>query len=84
MRAEMEELNKIVATLASNPSFLATFIIAMLWSMAWKGVALYRAASRRDLRWFIALFVLNTLGILEAFYILVVSDRERGGEEKKA
>lgn len=80
MKTEIGDVNVLIAALAGNPSFLTTFAIAMLWSAAWKGFALYRAASRRDLRWFIALFILNTLGILDAFYLLVVSE---GGKDKE-
>jgi hypothetical protein len=48
-------------------------IVALLWSLLWKGLALWRAAKRGDTWWFIAFLVLNTLGILEIFYLFVIA-----------
>lgn len=50
-------------------------IVGILWSLAWKGVALWRSARRNDLWWFVALLVVNTLGILEIIYIVFFSER---------
>jgi methionyl-tRNA synthetase len=41
----------------------------VLWTLPWKGVALWRAAHNDDKKWFIALLVVNTLGLLEIAYI---------------
>lgn len=47
------------------------------WSLAWKGWALW-IASRKDQKvWFIMLLILNTLGILEIFYIFYFSKQPR-------
>lgn len=48
-------------------------LLAILWSLLWKGLALWRAAKRGDMWWFIAFLVLNTLGILEIIYLFVVT-----------
>ncbi len=42
----------------------------MLWSLFWKGLALWRAGRGNQLYWFIALLVLNTAGILEIIYLV--------------
>ena len=55
-----------------NPIVLT---LIALWVLPWKGVALWRAARRRDKWWFIALLVLQTLAILEILYIFVFSKR---------
>lgn len=47
-------------------------LLAALWSLPWKGWALWRAARRDDLLWFVALLVVNTLGILDILYIFVI------------
>ncbi len=47
----------------------------IIWSLAWKGVALWRCARRNDLWWFIAIMIINTLGILEIIYIVFFSER---------
>lgn len=49
--------------------------LAFLWSLLWKGWALWKAAKHDDKTWFIALLIINTLGLLEIFYIFVFSKR---------
>jgi len=51
-------------------------VIGALWSLTWKGFALWRAAKNQDKAWFVALLVINTLGILEMFYLFVFSKRK--------
>jgi len=51
--------------------------LVVVWSMAWKGVALWRAGRNGDLVWFIVLFLVNTVGILEIIYIFAFS-RKKG------
>ncbi len=51
-------------------------ILAVVWSMAWKGVALWRAGGNAHLVWFIVLFIVNTLGILEIIYIFAFSRKK--------
>ncbi len=49
------------------------FVIMAIWSLAWKGTALWKAARRSEPKWFIALLILNTVGILEIIYIFFVA-----------
>lgn len=61
------------------PNIALTWLViglALAWSMTWKGVALWRAGRNRDLVWFVVLFLVNTLGILEIIYIFAFSRRE--------
>jgi len=55
-------------------------VLALIWSLPWKGVALWKAANRKDKWWFIALLVINTLAVLEIVYIFYFSKRK---ESKK-
>jgi len=48
-----------------------------LWSLIWKGLALWKSSKRNQLVWFIVLLVLNTVGILEILYIFVFSELGR-------
>lgn len=43
--------------------------LAVIWTLPWKGVALWKSARHKQLVWFIALFVVNTLAILEILYL---------------
>lgn len=51
-------------------------VIATTWSLIWKGFALWRAAERKSVPWFIVLLVVNTLGILEILYLFLFSKIE--------
>ena len=52
------------------------FSVIMIWSIGWKLVALWKAARKGSLFWFIALALINTVGILEILYIFVSSKME--------
>jgi hypothetical protein len=47
--------------------------IVSIWSLCWKGVALWKASKKNQLLWFAILLVVNTMGILEILYIFVFS-----------
>ena len=53
--------------------FWLIILAAGLWTLPWKGVALWKSARQNDKRWFIALLIVNTLGLLEILYIFVFS-----------
>jgi methionyl-tRNA synthetase len=60
--------------ISSIPSMLLFLIlIAALWSLFWKGAALWRAARNGDGAWFVVMLLINTLGILELIYLFGVS-----------
>lgn len=56
----------------SNPWAM---ILLLLWVLPWKGVALWKAARASSKPWFVALLVINTLGILEIVYIFFFSKK---------
>ncbi len=51
-------------------------LLVILWSLPWKGVALWKAARRGSKKWFIALLLINTLAILDILYIFIFSKKE--------
>jgi hypothetical protein len=59
-----------------TPGFTILLMIGAIWSLIWKGIALWKAAKNNDKAWFVALMIINTLGILEIFYIYVFSKRD--------
>jgi len=62
----------------------ALIILALsLWTLPWKGVALWRAAKRGEKKWFVALLIFNTLAILEILYIFVFSKQKENKEPQK-
>ena len=52
-------------------------VLLMLWSLTWKGIALWKAAQRNSIPWFVVLLIFNTLGILEIIYIFLIA-KEKG------
>ncbi len=58
-------------------SFLVTIIpFLLIWSLVWKGLALWKAAHEESKPWFVALLVLNTAGILDILYIFVFAKKK--------
>jgi len=52
-------------------------LLIALWTLPWKGVALWKSARNAQKGWFIALLVLNTLAILEITYIFYFSKKKK-------
>lgn len=53
--------------------FLLILLLITIWTGVWKALALWKSARLGSKPWFIALFILNTVGILEILYIFVFS-----------
>jgi len=54
-----------------------------IWSVIWKGLALWKAAQRGSKIWFVALLVVNTVGVLEILYLYVFTKKTSSTEEEK-
>lgn len=57
--------------------FLWIIIPLVVWSLVWKGLALWTAARRGEKWWFVAFMLVNTVGALEIIYLLVLGKQER-------
>jgi hypothetical protein len=66
----MEQISNFLQT----PLGLGIFT---LWTLPWKGAALWKAATNKKKAWFVALLILNTLAILEILYIFVFSKEKK-------
>jgi hypothetical protein len=56
------------------------FFLVLVWSLVWKGLALWKAARHEQKWWFGAILVINTIGILEILYLFVFSKKENKTE----
>ena len=65
---------QLLQFILSNPFILIAFIA---WTFTWKGISLWMSARRGQRNWFIALLLLNTLGVLEIGYILYTKNKEK-------
>jgi methionyl-tRNA synthetase len=52
-------------------------VVFLVWTLIWKGWALWRAARNSHKGWFIVLLILNTVGILEIIYIYGFSKKNQ-------
>ena len=66
----VESINILADWAGVHPLLIAALLI---WSLVWKGLALWKAAGLRHKYWFVALLLVNALGILEIIYLLFVA-----------
>jgi hypothetical protein len=59
-------------------SILNPFVLLglSLWELVWKGLALWRAAQRGQKAWYVAILIINSLGILPIIYLLVSREKK--------
>lgn len=55
-----------------SPVWMALFVVFIIWSIFWKGLALWHAAKRGQKVWFMVLLILNTASILPLIYLFGV------------
>ena len=60
-----------------DKNLLFTLVVAAVWTIPWKGIALWKAARRGEKAWFVIMLLVNTLAILEILYIFIFSKREK-------
>lgn len=61
----------------NNPTVLTVlWLVAVVWSFFWKGVALWRSAQQKQKIWFIVLLFVNSLGLLEIIYLFYFSKKK--------
>lgn len=71
---------QISSDLGIDPLLLtAIFAVVTVWSLIWKGVGLWFSARNHQKRWFVAMLILNTIGILEIIYLLRFRADKRPG-----
>ena len=70
-------MNKGQKYFKDHPEAVAPAIAIGVWGLIWKAFALYRAGANRSPGWFIALLLLNTVGILEMLYLFVFGKKKR-------
>lgn len=58
--------------------WIVALSLLAVWEVVWKGIALWRAAHRNQLTWFVALLIINSAGLLPIIYLL--STKERSDE----
>lgn len=60
----------------NQPGFRTGIGMLVVWSLFWKGLALWKAARNDERYWFVALLILNTGGLLELAYLFVFAKQK--------
>jgi hypothetical protein len=64
-----------------SPWLLGLLILIMVWTIPWKLVALWKAARNGHKYWFGAIFIFNTVALLEVIYIFFFANKKGSSEE---
>jgi hypothetical protein len=75
-----EYLNQVM-NLSGFALFL--FVLILVWASVWKFIALWKAARKGSLGWFIVFALVNTVGILEILYIFIISEMKKNNFRAK-
>lgn len=65
-----------ISPIANDPLLFAALILVTIWSLIWKGLALWKAARNSDKVWYVLLLIVNTMGILEIVYYFYFSKKK--------
>jgi len=66
----------ITGSLSGNPLTSIVLSLILIWSLIWKGLALWHAAKIKQVYWFTAILILNTAGILEIAYLFFIAQEK--------
>jgi hypothetical protein len=69
--AVIDILSQLPAPFSALPAW--GLVVLAVWTIVWKGIALWKSARLSQPLWFVLLLIINTLGILEILYIFIFS-----------
>ena len=65
------------AHIFNNPWVAVLIAILAIWTLTWKGLALWKAVKNNQTAWYVILLLVNTVGVLEIVYIFFFSKKEK-------
>jgi hypothetical protein len=66
-------LESVQTLVKDHPGLVLAIVI---WTMIWKCLALWKASQRREMTWFVVIFIINTFGILDIIYYYFVGKND--------
>jgi methionyl-tRNA synthetase len=60
----------------THPWVAVLLAVLAVWTIIWKGLALWRAARTGRKDWYIVMLIVNTVGILEIVYLYFFSNKQ--------
>jgi hypothetical protein len=55
---------------------LPILLVILIWTLPWKGIALWKAVKNGHKKWFVILLILNTLALLDITYIFYFAKKK--------
>lgn len=68
----MENIQDLIVYAEQHPGQILLFA---LWSLIWKGLALWQSSRHNRPWWFVVILLANTLGVLELIYLFLVEEK---------
>lgn len=62
---------------AFTPGMKVLILVLIVWTLIWKGMALWRAARNGHTAWYVIMLIVNTVGILEIIYLLTAGKKKQ-------
>jgi hypothetical protein len=66
-----------------RPEMIKWLLVFILIDVVLRGLSLWRSAQRQEKWWFLALFLVNSLGVLPAIYLLTHKESKVTPKKKK-
>ena len=63
-------MNELIELKNTIESLLPVIIVLFIWEVVWKLIGLWKSARNNQIGWFIAIAIINSLGVLPIIYIL--------------
>ena len=60
---------------------LVKWLPLIIWEGIWKGIALWKTAKNNQLKWYVAIFVLNTVGVLPIVYLFLFDPKRKNKKQ---
>lgn len=57
--------------------FITLVFVLAVWTVIWKGIALWYSARNKNKVWFVLMMVLNTAGVLPIIYIFFIRPKKK-------
>lgn len=65
-----------------SSGMLSLLILAAVWTLVWKGLALWYSAQARHKVWFVVMLIFNTLGLLPIIYLIWFKEKPKKTSKK--
>jgi uncharacterized membrane protein YiaA len=59
-----------------------TLLLLVIWDLVWRGLALWKSAQLRQQGWFVALLIINSVGILPIIYLIINRDHTQAASKE--